>query len=52
MHPGALPEAIEDEHAGKWLIFQDPEDADTSWKKVRDATIIHELGISAKVSTG
>jgi len=49
--PGSAPEAIEDEHAGKWLIFQDPEDADTSWKKVRDATIIHELGISAKVST-
>jgi len=49
--PGSAPEAIEDEHAGKWLIFQDPEDADTSWQKVRDATIIHELGISAKVST-
>ena len=47
--PGSAPEAIEDEHAGKWLIFQDPEDADTSWKKVRDATIIHEPGISAKV---
>ncbi|MFY9750000.1 MAG: putative phosphothreonine lyase domain-containing protein [Methanoregula sp.] len=49
--PGSAPEAIEDEHAGKWLIFQDPEAADDAWKKVRDATVAHELGISAKVST-
>lgn len=49
--PGSAPEAIEDEHAGKWLIFQEPEVADDAWKKVRDATIAHELGISAKVST-
>ena len=49
--PGSAPEAIEDEHAGKWLIFQEPEAADDAWKKVRDATIAGELGISAKVST-
>jgi len=23
--PGSAPEAIEDEHAGKWLIFQEPD---------------------------
>ena len=49
--PGSAPEAIEDEHAGKWLIFQEPEAADAAWKKVRDATVGHELGISTKVST-
>jgi hypothetical protein len=49
--PGSAPEAIEDENAGKWLIFQEPDQVDTSWKKVRDATVAGELGISAKVST-
>ena len=49
--PGSAPEAIEDENAGKWLIFQDPDAVDAAWKKVRDATVAHELGISAKVST-
>jgi hypothetical protein len=49
--PGSAPEAIEDENAGKWLIFQEPDAADAAWKKVRDATVAHELGISAKVST-
>lgn len=49
--PDSAPEAIEDEHAGKWLIFQEPDQVDTSWKKVRDATVARELGISAKVST-
>jgi len=49
--PGSLPEAIEDEHAGKWLIFQEPDAADAAWKKVRDATVALDLGISAKVST-
>jgi Domain of unknown function (DUF1917) len=49
--PGSAPEAIEDENAGKWLIFQDPDAVDVAWKKVRDATVAHELGISAKVST-
>jgi len=49
--PGSAPEAIEDENAGKWLIFQEPDVVDAAWKKVRDATVAHELGISAKVST-
>jgi len=49
--PGSAPEAIEDENAGKWLIFQEPEQVDAFWVKVRDATVAGELGISAKVST-
>jgi hypothetical protein len=49
--PGSAPEAIEDEAAGKWLIFQEPDLVDAAWKKVRDATVALELGISAKVST-
>ena len=49
--PGSAPEAIEDENAGKWLIFQEPDAVDAAWKKVRDATVALELGISAKVST-
>jgi hypothetical protein len=49
--PGSAPEAIEDENAGKWLIFQEPDAVDAAWKKVRDATVSLELGISAKVST-
>lgn len=49
--PGSAPEAIEDENAGKWLIFQEPDIVDASWKKVRDATVAGLLGISAKVST-
>lgn len=49
--PGVAPEAIQDELAGKWLIFLPPEEVDDAWKKVRDATWRGELGISAKVST-
>jgi hypothetical protein len=49
--PGSAPEAIEDENAGKWLIFQEPNQVDPVWKKVRDATVALELGLSAKVST-
>ena len=49
--PGSPPEAIEDENAGKWLIFQEPDQIDAAWKKIRDSTISGELGISAKVST-
>ena len=49
--PGSAPEAIEDENAGKWLIFQEPDQVDTVWKKVREATVALELGISAKIST-
>ena len=49
--PGSAPEAIEDENAGKWLIFQEPDLVDAVWTKVRNATVALELGISAKVST-
>lgn len=49
--PGSAPEAIEDENAGKWLIFQEPDVADAAWVTVRNATAAMELGISAKVST-
>lgn len=49
--PESSPEAIEDEKAGKWLIFQEPDQVDASWKKLRDATVVGELGISSKVST-
>ena len=30
--PGSAPEAIEDENAGKWLIFQEPDIVDAAWK--------------------
>jgi hypothetical protein len=49
--PESLPEAIEDENAGKWLIFTEPEAVDVAWVKIRDATVAGELGISTKVST-
>jgi hypothetical protein len=49
--PDIKPEAIEDELAGKWLIFLPPEEVDEAWIKVRNATYRNELGISAKVST-
>jgi hypothetical protein len=49
--PESHPEAIEDENAGKWLIFLEPDQADAWWKKVRDATVEGTLGISTKVST-
>ena len=49
--PGSAPEAIEEENVGKWLIFQEPEQVDAAWAKVRNATVALELGISAKVST-
>lgn len=49
--PGVRPDAIEDELAGKWLIFLPPEQVDDAWRLVRDATISGILGISAKVST-
>jgi hypothetical protein len=49
--PGSAPESTEDEDAGKWLIFQEPDLVDALWKNVRDATVALELGISAKVST-
>jgi hypothetical protein len=49
--PGSAPEAIEEENAGKWLIFQEPDQVDAAWAKVRNATVALELGVSAKVST-
>jgi len=49
--PGVRPEATEDELAGKWLIFAEPDQADPLWKKIRDATVAGKLGISTKVST-
>ena len=49
--PGSAPEAIEDENAGKWLIFMEPGLTDASWRKIRDNTVALNLGISAKVST-
>jgi hypothetical protein len=49
--PEVRPDAIEDEMAGKWLIFLPPDDVDAAWIRVRDATCGNELGISAKVST-
>ena len=36
--PEIAPEAIEDELAGKWLIFLPPDQVDDAWRKVRDAT--------------
>lgn len=49
--PDVQPDAIEDELAGKWLIFLPPDQVDAAWVKVRNATCRKELGISAKVST-
>lgn len=49
--PDVQPDAIEDELAGKWLIFLPPDQVDAAWIKVRNATCRKELGISAKVST-
>lgn len=49
--PAIAPDAIEDELAGKWLIFLPQEQVDEAWRKVRDATCADILGISAKVST-
>lgn len=49
--PDVKPDAIEDDLAGKWLIFLPPERIDEAWVLVRDATCRKELGISAKVST-
>jgi len=49
--PGVPPDAIEDELAGKWLIFVPPDEVDEAWARVRDATCRGELGISSKVST-
>jgi hypothetical protein len=49
--PDTDPHATEDERAGKWLIFLQPDLVDEIWMKIRDLTWKKELGISAKVST-
>ncbi|MFH0967694.1 MAG: putative phosphothreonine lyase domain-containing protein [Methanobacteriota archaeon] len=49
--PETDPHATEDEKAGKWLIFVQPDQVDEIWKKIRDLTWQNELGILAKVST-
>jgi hypothetical protein len=49
--PDSRPDAIEDELAGKWLIFLPADQVDEAWVVVRDATVADELGISTKVST-
>jgi hypothetical protein len=49
--PETDPHATEDERAGKWLIFVQPDQTDDIWKKIRDLTWQNELGIMAKVST-
>jgi hypothetical protein len=42
---------VDDENAGKWLIFVDRDQVDEAWRAIRYATITGSLGISAKVST-
>jgi Domain of unknown function (DUF1917). len=42
---------VDDENAGKWLIFVDRDKTDEAWRVIRDETIAGRLGISAKVST-
>ncbi len=49
--PGYDPGCADAEKAGKWLIFLEPNQTDIIWKKIRNATAMGELGISAKVST-
>jgi hypothetical protein len=49
--PDFRSEEMDDEKAGKWLIFLPDERVDELWQKVRNATASGELGISAKVST-
>ena len=49
--PQVLPTAVDDELAGKWLVFLPADEVDTVWRRLRDATAAGELGISAKVST-
>lgn len=45
------PDAVDDELAGKWLIFLEKNQVDRAWQRVRDLTAEGTLGISAKVST-
>jgi hypothetical protein len=49
--PGMKSGEMDDEQAGKWLIFLPDDRVDELWRKVRNATAAGELGISARVST-
>jgi hypothetical protein len=49
--PRVRPDAVDDELAGKWLVFLPADEVDAVWRRVRDATAAGDLGISAKVST-
>jgi len=49
--PDVATGEMNDEMAGKWLIFLQDDRVDELWRKVRNATSSGELGISAKVST-
>ena len=49
--PEGRPDAVDDELAGKWLIFLEKNQVDQAWQRVRDLTCQGALGISAKVST-
>jgi hypothetical protein len=49
--PQAGSGEVDDEKAGKWLIFLTDDRVDEIWRKVRNATAAGELGISARVST-
>ncbi|MDH7594221.1 MAG: DUF1917 domain-containing protein [Methanomicrobiales archaeon] len=49
--PGVIEGGMEDENAGKWLIFIEPEKVDEAWRVVRDMTTKGTLGIASKVST-
>jgi hypothetical protein len=49
--PDFRTEDMDDEKAGKWLIFLQDDRVDELWRRVRNATAAGELGISAKVST-
>ncbi len=49
--PSTGPGSTEDENAGKWLIFVMPDEVDSKWVIVRNATWQGQLGTSSKVST-
>jgi hypothetical protein len=42
--PEIRPDAVDDELAGKWLIFLPADEVDTVWRRVRDATAAGDLG--------
>lgn len=49
--PGVVKGGMDDERAGKWLIFVESDRVDEAWRKIRDATARGLLGIGSKVST-